>query len=97
MYYRVKILSKDPVLFPSKSEYDNVNTALGLLFEVAGDEAYDLVEKYVTDAFETESLEEFIQNLQTFAKRAESEEVQFLLALLTDGHWEQLKKSPSER
>lgn len=94
MYYRVKILSKEPVRFPAKSEYDNVNTALGLLFEAAGDEAYDLVEKYVTDAFEPETLEEFIQNLQTFAKRAESEEVLFLLALLTDGHWEQLKKSP---
>lgn len=94
MYYRVKILSKEPVRFPAKSEYENVNTALGLLFEAAGDESYDLIEKYVIDAFETETLEEFIQNLQTFAKRAETEEVLLLLALLTDGHWEQLKKSP---
>ncbi len=94
MYYRVKILSKEPILFPAKSEYENVNIALGLLFESAGDKAYDLVEKYVIDAFETESLEEFIHNLHTFAKRAEPEEVQFLLALLSNGNWEQLKKSP---
>jgi hypothetical protein len=96
MYYRVKILSKEPVRFPAKSEYDNVNTALGLLFEAAGDKSYDLIKKYVTDAFEPETLEEFIQNLQTFAKRAETEEVLLLLTLLTDGHWEQLKKSPRD-
>jgi hypothetical protein len=95
MYYRVKILSKEPVRFPSKKEYENINAALGLLFENAGDEAYDLVEKYVTDAFEYETLEEFIQNLHTFAKRAEKNELLHLMSLLTEGHWEQLSKSPT--
>lgn len=94
MYYRVKILSKESVKFPSKVEFETINTAINLLFENAGEEAYDLVEKYVTDAFECETLEEFMQNLHTFAKRAEPNEVYFLLALLTDGNWEQLKKSP---
>jgi len=94
MYYRVKILSKESVKFPSKVEFETVHTGISLLFENAGEEAYDLVEKYVTDAFECDALENFIQNLHTFAKRAEPNEIYFLLALLTDGNWEQLKKSP---
>jgi hypothetical protein len=94
MYYRVKILSKEAVRFPPKREYDNINAELGLLFEDAGIAAYDLVEKYVPDAFESEDLEDFMQNLQLFAKRAEPDEVHFFMALLTDGNWDQLKKSP---
>ncbi len=95
MYYRVKILSERKQHFPAKSEYEYIINELGLLFEDAGENAYNLVEKYVTDAFEYEDPEEFIQNLQTFAKRAEANEVQFLMALLTDGNWEQLQSSPT--
>lgn len=95
MYYRVKILSEKKQLFPAKSQYEYIINELGLLFEDAGEKAYDLVEKYVTDAFEYDDPEEFMQNLQTFAKRAEPGEVHFLMALLSDGNWEQLHKSPT--
>jgi hypothetical protein len=95
MYYRVKILSEAKQRFPAKREYEYINNELGLLFEDAGEQAYELIEKYVTDAFEYEDSEEFMQNLQTFAKRAEQKEIQFLMAILTNGNWEQLQKSPT--
>jgi hypothetical protein len=95
MYYRVKILSETKQRFPAKTEYEYINNELGLLFEDAGEKAYDLIEKYVTDAFEYDDPEEFMQNLQTFAKRAEVNEVKFLMAILTDSNWEQLQKSPT--
>jgi hypothetical protein len=96
MYYRVKILSERKQRFPAKSEYEYIINELGLLFEDAGEKAYDLVEKYVPDAFEYEDPEEFMQNLQTFAKRAEPNEVQFMMAILTEGNWEQLHNSPTK-
>jgi hypothetical protein len=94
MFYRVKILSQEVLRFPNKREYENIITELGLLFEDAGQKAYDLVEKYLTDAFEYEDPEEFILNLQTFAKRALPDEVKFFMALMTENNWEQLQKSP---
>lgn len=94
MYFRVKILSKDFVRFPSKSEFENFNSEIGLLFEDAGVKAYDLVEKYVKKAFEYNDVEEFIQNLQTFAKRAHKYEVVELLNLLTSSNWESFVADP---
>ncbi len=94
MNYRVKILTMETVRFPAKREYEYILAELGLLFENAGQEAYNLIEKYVIDAFEYDIPEDFIQNLQTFAKRAEPNEVKFLMAILSNGHWEDFIKSP---
>ncbi len=96
MYYKVKLLGKEPVRFPDKSEFDAFNAQLTLLFEDAGDETYDLIEKYVSEAFEYENTEEFIQNLQTFARRANKNEIIYLLEKLTEGNITKFSDCPAQ-
>ncbi len=96
MYYQVKVLSRESVSFPAASDYSNIMNAIGGLFEKAGFEAYELVEKYVFDAFEAETLEVFRQNLQTFAKRADEAELKQLMDWLTEESWQVLHQSPTQ-
>jgi hypothetical protein len=96
MYYQVKVLSRENVAFPIESDYPNVYAALRSLFDKVGIEAYELVEKYVSDAFEAESLEIFIPYLQTFVKRATPQELEQFMNWMTEENWQVLQDSPTK-
>lgn len=96
MYYQVKLVAKEKVRFPAKSYHITVHQALRTLFDIGGEETYLLIEKYVRDAFEAEDLEELTGFLNTFAKRAEPEEIKHLMEMVTEDHWSEFVESPTK-
>lgn len=96
MYYQVKVLSSEKVTFPNESDYFNIYSALRSLFDKGGKEAYELVEKYVSDAFEAENLETFKPFFSTFAKRATPEELTQFMNWLTEENWTTVQDSPTK-
>ncbi|AFC23375.1 hypothetical protein [Saprospira grandis] len=93
MYYRLSLLAEDRIEMPGPSHFIDANAAVLRLFETAEDNVvYEMVEKYVRDAFDTEDFELLVQNIQTFAKRSDQDEFERLMQLLADDHWKTIQE-----